>query len=195
MTGCHASYPSQPSTATPASFQVFYRNALGPQFVGASFAFDAYVLNSDGVYEAVTSKAAWTSSNSVVVSLTTTPSGFTALAPGLADVSATYQGFASTQSVTVYEADRQPFPFLFITPGDPHVVGQNAVASLSLRTTPTQTQAPTAAATWTSSDTRIVTADASSNTTARVTAVGLGTAQITATLNGVSGSYRLSIHP
>lgn len=194
LAGCHASYPFQPSAPTPVAFQVFYRNALAPQLVGASFGFRAYVFNSDGVWEDVTSAAAWTSSNSVVVA-GTQPSSFTAIAPGVADVTATYQGLVSSVPLTVYETDRRPFPFLAITTGDPHVVGQAAFASVSLRAAPGQTQSPLAAAVWTSSDDRVVTVAAINPNSAQVRAVGAGTARITVSLNGVTDSYGLSVQP
>src|SRR5581483_6799306 len=114
--GCHASYPSKPSSPSVAGFQLFYRTALGPAFVGQPFVFDAYALNSDGVYELVTPDATWNSSNSAVAAMVSPPSGFTAIGPGLADITATYHGFTSAASIAVYEPDQQPFPFLAINP-------------------------------------------------------------------------------
>ncbi len=193
LAGCRASYPLQPSATVLSALQVQYRTAMGPTLVGSSFAFSAYTINSDGVYEDVTSKATWASSNSAVVALTGPPSGFSAFAPGLADVSATYQGMVSTLPLTIIEADRQ-FPVLTITGGDPHVIGRTDPATALLRTTPTLAQYVSGSATWTSSDTRVVTITPS-NGVVVVKAVGAGTVRITAVFKGLSASYGLSVQP
>ena len=195
LAACHASYPFRPSPATPTALHIFYTRALAPQLVGASFGFTAYVFNSDGAWDDVTSRASWSSSNSIVAALDAPPSRFVALAPGFADISVAYQGLASGVPVTVYEPDAQPFPFLNITPADPRTVGQRATASVTLRLSPTQTQSPQAAATWGSSDEHVATVAPTSPNTALVTAIGPGTARITVTLNGVTGWYGLSVVP
>ena len=194
LASCHASYPFQPTPATPTSLQVFYRNALGPQPVGASFSLLAYIVNSDGAYEEVTARTSWSSSNAAVVGVMPSPSTFAALAPGVADVSATFQGLASTMRITVYEPERQ-FPILNIFPGDPHSVGQTASALVSLRVSATQTAALSAPASWSSSDSGVITVTPTGNATARVRAVRAGTAQITVSFNGLSTSYGVSVLP
>ena len=69
LAACHASYPFRPSAATPTALHIFYTRALAPQLVGASFGLTAYVFDSDGAWEDVTSRASWSSSNSVVAAL------------------------------------------------------------------------------------------------------------------------------
>lgn len=194
LAACRASYPFEPTQATPTSLQVFYRTALGPQPVGASFSLQAYIVNSDGAYEDVSARASWSSSNPVVVTVAANPSSFTALAAGVADTSASFQGLTSTTRVTVFEPERQ-FPFLNIIPGDPHLIGRTASALVSLRVSSTQTAPLGTPASWTSSDSRVVTVTPTGNTTAQVTAAGTGTAQITASFNGMSASYGVSVQP
>jgi|SRR6267142_3233849 len=186
---CDASYPTQPTSASVLALQVHYRSAMGPALVGSGFAFRAYTVDSDGVYEDVTSKAAWSSSNSGVAALTTAPSGFSAFAPGLADISATYQGMTSSVTVTVVEPDRE-FPVLKLGSGDPQVIGRTSVATAMLMTNRTQGVNVTGSATWSSSDPSVAAVLAGS-----VTAVGAGTARITARFNGLSASYGLSVQP
>jgi len=194
MAGCNASYPVQPSAPIPLGLQIHYRNALGPAAVGSSFSFAAYIFNSEGAFEEVTNTATWFSSNPVALRLTTGPSGFTAVAPGLADVTVTYRGLSNTVPVTVIEVDRQ-FPVLSISvPGDPRKVGQTASTLVILRTGSVQSQNVTAQASWSSSDPRVVTVTPG-GVTALIRGVGPGTAWITATFNGLSTTYGLSIDP
>jgi hypothetical protein len=193
LAGCRASSPSEPSAPIPLVLQVHYRTALGPVNVGNSFSLAAYVFDSDGAYEDVTSTATWSSMNPAAVQLTTPPSRFTAVAPGLADVSVTYRGLVHAVPVTVIEIDRQ-FPILSVTPGDPHNSGKTSPTSAVLRTSVTQSQNVTAQANWSSSDPRVVTVTPGAQT-AMLTGVGPGTAWITASFNGLSTSYGLSIEP
>ena len=190
LAACDASYPSRPSSSPVlTALQIHYLAALGPVPVGSGFAFRAYAVNSDGVYEDVTSNAAWASSNPAVVALTGSPSGFSGFVPGLADITATYQGMVSRITVTVVEPDRQ-YPVLIITPGDPRVIGRTVVATATLWRSRTEGLNVTSSATWTSSDPSVVTA-----VQGTIQAVVAGTARITATFNGLSTSYGLSVQP
>ena len=193
LAGCNASSPSEPSAPIPLVLQVHYRTALGPVTVGNSFSLTAYVFDSDGAYEDVTSTATWSSMNPAAVRLTTPPSRFTAVAPGLADVSVTYRGLVHAVPVTVIEIDRQ-FPILSVAIGDPHTIGQTSSTSAVLRTSTTQSQNVTAQTNWSSSDPRVVTVTSGAQS-ALVRGIGPGTAWITASFNGLSTSYGLSIEP
>ena len=192
LAGCSASSPSELSAPVPLVLQIHYRTALGPVAVGNSFSLAAYAFDSDGAFEDVTSTATWSSLNPSAVQLTTPPSRFTAVAPGLADVSVTYRGLVHAVPVTVIEIDRQ-FPTLSLTPGDPHNIGKTSSTSVLLRTSATQSQNVTAQADWSSSDPRVVTV--TPGAPALVRGVGPGTAWITASFNGLSTSYGLSIEP
>lgn len=201
VAGCNASYPFQPSHPVPTTLQIHYQTPMGPALVGQSFAFTAYIVNSDGGFQDVTAKATWLSLNTNVVRLTASPSGFTAIAPGVADLSATYEGVGDILPVTVIEADRQ-FPILAITlvssgfgpPTAPRVVGQMAPVSATLRITATQSQNVTSQAMWSSSDPGVVTVTPGGSS-AILRAVGAGTAVITATFDGFTASYGISIQP
>jgi hypothetical protein len=193
LAACSASSPSEPSAPVPLVLQVHYRTALGPVLIGNSFSLAAYAFDSDGAFEDVTSKATWSSLNPTAVELTTPPSRFTAVAPGLADVSVTYRGLVHAVPVTVIEIDRQ-FPILSVTPGDPHNIGKTSPTSAVLRTSATQSQNVTAQTNWSSSDPRVVTVSPGAQT-AMLTGVGPGTAWVTANFNGLSTSYGLSIEP
>ena len=199
--GCNASYPFQPSNPVPTTLQIHYQNPMGPALVGQSFGFNAYVVNSDGGIQDVTTTATWMSSNTNVIRLIATPSGFTAIAPGLADVSATYRGISNALPLTVMEADRQ-FPILVINlvnsglgpPTPPRVVGQTAYLSAAIRINATQSQSVTTQATWSSSDPRVMTV-LPEGQLATLRAIGAGTAVITASFNGLTATYGLSIQP
>lgn len=195
VAACNASYPFPSSRPVPTALQVHFPVPMGPALVGQSFRLMAYIIDSDGAFEDVTSKARWVSSNAAVVQEAATPPQFVALAPGLADLSATYQGISNAVTITVIEADRQ-FPILTITPGNPRVVGRSETASALLRASATQSQNVTSQAIWRSSDPNVVSvALAPSGSVAAVRGVSAGTAIITATVDGVSASYSLSILP
>jgi trimeric autotransporter adhesin len=194
IAGCNASYPDHPSPPVPTALQIHYPTPLiSPTLVGQSFTLLAYIVNSDGAFEDVTSSATWVSSNSAVVQMVASPSRFSAFAPGLASVSATYRGVSNAVSVTVMEADRR-FPMLTITPGVPRVVGQTVSAAALLRTNATQSQAVTSLAIWSSSDPNVVSV-VLSGSSALVRGVGAGTAIVTAVFGDLSASYSLSILP
>ena len=71
-TGCSAHYPGSPTpTPTLAAVRVHYVNpheALSP---GSSTSLALYAIDSEGVYELVSSRATWFSSNTAVVTVTT----------------------------------------------------------------------------------------------------------------------------
>src|SRR5262245_18692419 len=180
--GCNASYPFQPSNPVPTALQILYQTPMGPALVGESFGFNAYILNSDGGVQEVTANATWLSSNTNVIHPVSNPSRFTAIAPGVPDISATYQGLSNTLSLSVIEPDRQ-FPSLAITTFTPPrpTVGQTASLSAVLRLSGTPSQTVTSQAVWSSSDPRVLTVTVTVNAaSATVRAISVGTAVITA---------------
>jgi hypothetical protein len=197
LAGCHASYPSAPSNPTIVALQVHYPRALGPVSVISGFGLLAYTLNSDGAYEDVTTKAAWSSSDPSVISRgavvpTFGPMPFVAIGPGSADITAQYLGFSTSVPMVTFRADRPAFPSLTISsPGDPRTVGTSAPSVARVQRSATDSQDVTTVATWSSSDPHAVSVAADGS----VRAIAPGTAQITASYNGLTAWYGLSVAP
>jgi hypothetical protein len=188
---CSATYPAGPTDAAPLGLQVHYVRAVAGPFVGGAYQFAAYTFTSDGAYEEVTSKATWLSSDPLVFRpIAGAPHSFNAVGTGSVEVLARYSGLTSSISMFVTYSDRQPFPYLSVAPGDPRLAGRRSQSVLRLHTSPTASQEVTQAAAWESSDPRVVTVERG-----LVTGMSPGTAQITASYNGLSVSYGLSIQP
>jgi hypothetical protein len=188
-TSCQASYPTQPTQAVPVALRVHYLTATGVEPVGTGRGFSAYLLNSDGAYENVTDRATWSSSDPTVLQRDA-HSFFRAVATGAAEIVARYTGLQSSVWVVVVQPESQAYPHLAIAPGDPHTLGQRAQAVATLRVSSSESLIVTDAATWSSTDTRVITVDRGA-----VTGVGPGTAQILVSYGGLSTWYGLSIQP
>jgi hypothetical protein len=177
------------------AFWVHYWTPVGLGSVGATYAFSAFVLASDGAYEDVTAKAIWSVSDSQVLtnsraSFSAAGIAYSAIAPGNVEVAAHYQGLTSSIFISVIRPDRQPFPNLSITAVSPTAVGQTAQSALRWRENAAVSEVVTDLAAWSSSDTRVVTVDGG-----LITAVAPGTARIAASYNGQFAWYGLSVRP
>jgi len=95
VAGCSDS-PTQPASATVTSVQV---SGSAPA-VGASLQFTAIASFSDGSTQDVTTKAAWLSSNTAI--MTVSPAGIvTGVAAGSATLTATFQSVSGNNALTV----------------------------------------------------------------------------------------------
>jgi len=151
------------------------------------------VVNADGVYTEVTDLARWSTSNPGVMRIDPSfPSTWVmAVSAGTADVIATYQNLSGSYN-TAYGGFPQPVPrIVFSFSGSAREVG----ATERLTATLVQTQSSVdltgnAGVVWTSSNPEVATVVGD-----RLTAVGVGSTQITATYQGVTSWYRFSIFP
>src|SRR5262245_66122475 len=69
--GCTASYPTEPTKAEPVALYVAFsvpkgRAAPGSNTVINGYSFIAYTIDRDGVYERVSNRTAWSSSNDAI---------------------------------------------------------------------------------------------------------------------------------
>jgi uncharacterized protein YjdB len=146
----------------------------------------ATLLGGSGTQD-VTTLAAWQSSNPAIAAVSN--SGIvTAVAPGTATITARYMGVQGSWTVAVVDAVSSVL-----------VLGSTSIATGT--TTPTQLtaaavmaigpeRAVTGVAAWDTSDATVATVSG----TGQVTGVAAGTATITATYNGVSGSVDVMVH-
>jgi hypothetical protein len=193
---CQASYPSSPSTPSPAALQIHVPSALGPVPVISGFGLFAYVLNSAGAYEDVTMRASWSTSDPLVISRaattpTTGPMPFIAMSVGTAVITAQYQGFSTSVTIATFRRDRPAYPTLIVSGGDARSLGSSTPAIATLQQSATESQNVTTLASWSSSDGTVATVGSDGV----VRAIAPGTTLITASFNGLSASYLLSVSP
>jgi hypothetical protein len=190
---CAASYPAAPSKPTVIGLQVHYPGAMGRIRPGSGYSFTAYSLDQDGAYELVTAKATWTSSDANVMRPSSTAWAFLAAGPGVARITARYEGLAASLSMVVIDPQLlQPLPRLTIFPAGPGAVGRAArpTAFLEQRADPTRATV-TDRVTWTSADPQVATIDQSG----LIRAIAPGTTLITGSLDGLTDWFWVSIAP
>jgi Big-like domain-containing protein len=183
--GCKANYPEGP-TPTPALAGIQLHYSSNHEFINpGSFArLILYAIDTEGVYQDVSTRASWVSGNTSIF----TSAGIGSVrgvSDGTANMIATYQGLTTTATIVVA---RNPqgldldLPFT-IPVGE---TGQATARQLNIARTDV-----TSRCTWTSSDPRVVTVEAGN-----VTAHGPGTASITARFETFgSATIYLSVPP
>ena len=172
--------------------------------------FDALVTMDDGTTQTVTNTASWTTSDGTVASIRTGGGGpgggggrglATGIAKGTVTVTATFSGFTATASLTVSSATPSN---IVVTPAAPSIqVGLTQAFVATLVYSDNTTAVITTQATWSSSDAAVATI-----TTAggggpggggpgggggTATAIATGSATITATFSGLSGTATLTV--
>jgi hypothetical protein len=188
---CSASYPAAPDP-TWIALQVFYVQPMSYAAVGSTYSFSAYAIRSDGAYEDVTSAAAWTSTDWRVLCPLTTAGSFAAAAAGQADVAVRWDSMVGILSIPVNQTDRLTYPRLSITGGSGLTVSAKTHVILRLMYSAALWDSVTVTdlATWTSANPAVVKVEGG-----LVTGVHAGTTQISATYNGLTVEYGLSVHP
>jgi len=143
---------------------------------------------SDSTTQNLTSFVTWSSFPTTVATIDATGKA-TAVSAGTATITAALGGIQGTFTLTVNPATVQS---ITVTPATPSsAVGSTQQFTATGTLSDSTTQDLTAAVVWNSSPTSVATIDA----TGKVTTVGTGTATITATLGGISGSTTLTVTP
>ena len=192
--GCSASYPVSPSGPAPlAAVQVHLRTS-GTFRPGTTFSLIAYAVDGDGVYKDVSTTATWTSSDPVVVRVIDASTGqLRAIEVGSAEIFATYHGFSGSLSVDV--SVQPSLPFLSVIPAAVTVGGSSPQFARYHTTSVFTGTAVEQAASWTSSDPSVASVGTARNGLVFLAGHAPGTVRITATYEGHSASYRLSVPP
>lgn len=185
--GCTARYPGSPTpTPTLARIQLHYSNShvfISPG--GATASLILYAVNTEGVYENVSGRASWFSTDTGVMEVVTNGS-VRAVTNGSADLIANYQGLSASARIVV----RSATPNLNFNLPSTVEVGDTwpATARLGFGTARTDV---TDRCTWTSSNPAIVTAEGG-----RIAGRAPGTAAITVRLDAsTSETFYISIPP
>ncbi len=183
MFGCGSKQPAI-GTATPTSISVAAASATIS--TGATDQFIATGTSSNGTTQNLTSQVSWSSSNTAVATINATGLA-TAIGAGSANIQALLGGVSGSMSLTVTGGTLQTIavaaPSASITPGS---TDQFIATGTSSNGT---TQNLTSQVSWSSSNTAVATI----NTTGLATAIGAGTANIQASLGGVTGSTGLTV--
>jgi hypothetical protein len=156
--------------------------------VGATEQFTATASYSDGATANVTSSATWTVGTGSVATISNVGLA-TATAAGSTSITATLSGVSSSANLTV----QVPPPTLVsvsVTPANPSIqVGATQQFTATANYSNGSTTNVTSTATWSSSATAVATI----NTSGLATGVTAGSATMTATYQGVSGSTILTV--
>jgi hypothetical protein len=194
VAGCTASYPTAPSEPVPVLLRVHIERPTDREILanGSPRSFFAYVLRSDGAWEDVTAKTAWSSPAPSVFTLIPVGSGqFAGRESGTSGVRAEYAGLAAFLEIVIDRSSLFSFPQLAIlTAAGPQTAGATEQATASVISRTASPRDVTGAATWVSSDPSVATVDGG-----RVTAVAPGTTRITVTFEGFTDWYLFSVQP
>ncbi len=170
--------------------------------VGQTQAFVATLVYSDNTTSVVTAQATWSSSDPSVATVTTPGGGpgpgggggggtATAIAKGSATITATYGGLSGTATLTVTDP---PLAYVQVTPTNPSIPVQATTQFIATAVfTDFSTRNVTALATWSSSDTSVAVVANAGAAIGRASALAEGTATITATYQGSSGTSLLTV--
>jgi uncharacterized protein YjdB len=161
---------------------------------GVTFQYQATAIYSDGTSKDVTGLASWSSSNATVIGVSNALGSrgqAKTLASGSATVSAVYTGVTGTANVTVTTAKLKTVQ---VTPFKPTLpIGYGIRLTATAIYDDGTTFNVTGQATWASSNGGVATVSNALGSRGRVTPVAAGTASISATYNGVTGSTDVTV--
>lgn len=189
-TSCTASYPTQP---TPARLVTIFisQGVRGRVPINTTAFYSAFTVDADGVFENVSGAATFESSDSSIARLNGR-TGFTGVAVGVATITVRYSGLTASAPIVVADPRIVIFPRLSITLTGPSAIGGRGQTSAGLqRSASSPNEDVTQAVTWNSENPQVATIDHNGI----ITGTGIGTTMITATYQGLSDWYWLSIVP
>jgi hypothetical protein len=189
---CTASLPTDPSfAAQPERLIVHFPTGGTRTVVGGSGRFEAYTIDSDGVWARVTTEATWFSSDAEAIVPISARGFYSYRSAGSHVISAGYQGLVGTLALDI--RNEPPFPYLTVE-AQSSSIGATAFHSIYLVTsaaTGGRQQLMASQVTLSSSDPSIATLDQRG----AFIAVAPGNARIIATRDGLSDFYWRSVPP
>lgn len=199
---CTASYPTQPTKATPTALYLAYaapkgRAAPGTNSVINGYSFFAYTLDSDGAFERVSERVVWSSSDDGILRPLAGVSSagvksFLAISPGSADVIARLEGLQATAPTLIVHGDVvSRTPRIDLSWNGQGTVGSLSKATAFLRPQTGSQRDVSNSATWSSSDPAVATVGEGG----AIRAVGAGTTIITANVDGLVDWFWFSVRP
>lgn len=182
-------------TVTAATVQSIAVTPVAPSIaIGKKQNLVAIATYSDGSLVDVTQQAVWTTGDPSVADVSNASNGHglvTAIGPGSAAITATFQGQSGAATVTVTQPMLSSLQVSPIEPSRP--AGQNQqFQAIAIFTNGTQ-QNVTAQAAWTSSNTGVATVGSMPGNTGLATGVAPGTTTITAAYMGLTGATMFTV--
>ena len=180
-------------TVTPAALlSITVTPAIPTIPLGSTTQFTATGSYSDGSTQNITGTVTWASSALTVATISNTAGSnglATSAGTGQATITATSGSISGSTTLTVSAA---ALSSVAVSPANASIaLGTTQQFTVTGTYTDGSQQNLTSSATWSSSDTTIFTVSA----TGLATSSGVGTATLTATVNGVSGSTSLTVTP
>lgn len=186
------------TVAAPTVTQIVVSPIASSVRVGQTVRYTATAILSNNTQRDVSQQATWTSSNPTVASIARAPGGgpaggatATASAVGTTTISAVYQGQTGSTTLTVSDATLTEIQ---VTPINPKVLvnGRQQLAATAIFSDNTQ-QVVTGQATWVSSTPSVAQVSTAGGMRGTATGIAVGSATISATYNGVTGSTTLTV--
>lgn len=188
---CTATYTAPDGSPKLADLQIYYRFGISTTDVGGDVSLQALSIDSDGVYRDVSRQAVWTSL-SPTIARSNGDGSFSAVGSGVATLAAAFGGLSATTTVPLRNFFSTTLPYMSVNVSILiQTIGDTGEANAILRLLAGTSTVVTSRAAWRSSEERVATVAAGG----RVTAVGTGTVDISATADGLTGTYRFSIFP
>jgi uncharacterized protein YjdB len=171
--------------------------------VGQTQAFVATLVYDDNTTSIVTAQATWSTSDPSVATITTAGGGgpggggpggggtATAIAAGSATITATSSGLTGTATLTVTDPPLDSIQVTTVNPDIP--VGATVQFTATAVFKDNSTRNVTALATWSSSSSSTAVVANSGGTIGRASALAAGSTTISATYQGVTGTYQLKV--
>jgi trimeric autotransporter adhesin len=179
---------SSHSDATLQSIEI--TPAAGSLAAGTTSQLTATGIYSDGGHRDVTYDASWSSANSAVANVGAGGVA-TAASQGSTKVSATFQGVTGTGTLTVTAAT---LVSVEVTPSIPSIANGRTLQFVATGVfSDSSTQNLTGQVIWSSSDATIATVSTTSGSNGLATAVGVGSATISAASGTISGGTKLTV--
>jgi hypothetical protein len=188
--GCTASYPTQPTQAAPVSLFIT-QGVRGRVNINSTAFYQAFIVNADGAFENVSGLATFESSDTGVARSNSRAS-FLGVAAGIATITARHAGLTASVPMVVVDPRIAIFPRLSIIVTGPSRIGGQAQTAAGLqRSALAQNEDVSSVVAWRSENPNVATIAQDGV----ITGVGIGTTMITATYDGLTDWYWLSINP
>jgi trimeric autotransporter adhesin len=184
-------------TVTPATLVSIGVTPANPSIAnGLTGQFIATGLYTDNSTQNLTASVAWTSSDPTVASISNAAASHglaTSINPGSVTITAAIGSVSGSTSLIVTPA---ALVSIALIPADPSIANGTKQQFAATGTyTDTSTHDVTGTVTWSSTDTTVATISNASGSNGLASAIGQGTATITAVLGAISGSTGLTVTP
>jgi len=159
--------------------------------INSTASYQAFIVNADGAFENVSGSATFESSDSGIARSNSRTS-FIGVAAGIATITVRHAALTASVPIVVVDPRVVIFPRLSINVTGPSIIGGLAQTAAGLqRSASSPNEDVTSLVTWRSENPGVATIAANGV----ITGAGIGTTMITATYDGLTDWYWVSINP